>query len=74
MHIHDVDLVQYIFGEPERILAVSEKNTTYCDSVTTIFKYKSGYVNIIGDWGMPHSTLRTIELIEKIEALAEGSI
>lgn len=55
-------------------MAVSEKNTTYCDSVTTIFKYKSGYVNIIGDWGMPHSTLRTIELIEKIEALAEGSI
>ena len=56
MHIHDVDLVQYNFGEPERILAVSEKNTTYCDSVTTIFKYKSGYVNIIGDWGMPQST------------------
>lgn len=55
-------------------MAIAEKNTTYCDSVTTIFKYKSGYVNIIGDWGMPHSTLRTIELIEKIEALAEGNI
>ena len=31
-------------------------------------------INVLLEKPMPHSTLRTIELIEKIEALAEGNI
>lgn len=55
MHLHDVDLVNYLFGAPEKIYSSAQKNFTFCDSVSTIFKYKNGVVNIRGDWGFPQS-------------------
>lgn len=55
MQLHDIDLVNYLFGEPEEVYSVSQKAFTYCDSVSTIFKYKNGIVNIRGDWGFPQS-------------------
>jgi len=56
MHIHDVDYVQSVFGLPKAISAVASKNNfTYCDSVSTTFKYEDAYVNIRGDWGLPQS-------------------
>lgn len=56
MHIHDVDYVQSVFGIPKAISAVASKNNfTYCDSVSTTFKYEDAFVNIRGDWGLPQS-------------------
>ena len=55
MHIHDVDFVQYIFGVPKDIAAVSANNQSYYDTVSTLFKYDEGFVNIKADWGLPQS-------------------
>ncbi len=56
MHIHDVDYVQGVFGLPEAISAIASKNNfTYCDSVSTTFKYEDAFVHIRGDWGLPQS-------------------
>lgn len=56
MHIHDVDYVQSVFGMPNAIAAVASRNNfTYCDSVSTTFKYENSYVHIRGDWGLPQS-------------------
>ena len=56
MHIHDVDYVQSLFGMPRAVSSVASKNNfTYCDSVSTIFKYDDGFVNIRGDWGLPQT-------------------
>ncbi len=55
MHIHDVDFVSYLFGEPDTITAVSNVNKTVCDVVSTVFKYGDAFVNIKGDWSLPQS-------------------
>ena len=55
MHLHDVDLVNYLFGEPDEVFATSSNKFTFCDSVSTIFKYKNKTVSIRGDWGYPQS-------------------
>ncbi|MBR5271429.1 MAG: Gfo/Idh/MocA family oxidoreductase [Clostridia bacterium] len=55
LSIHDIDLVNYLFGEPESIAAMGERGATYCDSIITLFKYKTGMVTIRGDWGL-HQT------------------
>ncbi len=55
MHIHDVDFVLYLFGMPDKLSAVCNKNHTECDVVTTVFKYGDAFVNIKGDWSLPQS-------------------
>lgn len=55
MHIHDVDFALYLFGMPDELSSVSNKNHTECDVVTTVFKYGDAFVNIKGDWSLPQS-------------------
>ncbi len=55
LSIHDIDLVNYLFGEPQKIAAMGEKGSTYCDSVTILFKYKTGMVTIRGNWCLKQS-------------------
>lgn len=55
MHLHDVDLVNYLFGVPDEVFASSSTKFTFCDSVSTIFSYKNKVVSIRGDWGFPQS-------------------
>ncbi len=55
MHIHDVDLVQHLFGLPDSITALSNTHRTVCDVVSTVFKYGDAFVNIKGDWSLPQT-------------------
>lgn len=55
MHIHDVDFVQSLFGQPDEISAVASSGRTACEAVSTVFKYKDAFVNIKGDWSLPQS-------------------
>ncbi len=55
MHIHDVDFALYLFGMPDKLSSVYNKNHTDCDAVTTVFKYGDAFVNIKGDWSLPQS-------------------
>lgn len=55
MHIHDIDFVQYLFGIPKEICAISADNQSSCDAVSTLFKYDDFFVNIKADWSLPQS-------------------
>ena len=50
LHIHDVDIIRYLFGEPEAIC--SRASTSLCknDTVHTSFFYGNTPITAIGDW------------------------
>lgn len=53
LHIHDVDMIRFLFGEPTGVSSVimdteEVKGTT----VSTNFSYPDKVVNAIGDWGL----------------------
>ena len=50
MHIHDVDLVRYLFGEPEAISCRASTSICKHDTVHTTFHYGDIPVTAIGDW------------------------
>ena len=50
LHIHDVDIIRYLFGEPEAVSC--HASTTICkhDTVHTAFYYGNTPITAIGDW------------------------
>lgn len=55
LHIHDIDFVLSVFGEPEEMFSVSniiEEENSY---INTIMKYKENVVTVEGTWGLPTS-------------------
>lgn len=50
LHIHDIDIIRYLFGEPEAIC--SRASTSLCkhDTVHTSFFYGNTPITAIGDW------------------------
>ena len=51
LHIHDIDMVRYLFGEPGAVSAVCVHRTSRYDLVNTRFIYEDGPVtNATGDW------------------------
>ena len=58
LHIHDVDMVRYLFGEPETVTCHASTSVCRHDTVHTAFGYGSVPVTAIGDWalaGIPFS-------------------
>lgn len=55
LHIHDIDYVLSVFGEPEEMSSVSniiEEENSY---INTLMKYKEHVVTVEGTWGLPTS-------------------
>ena len=53
MHIHDVDIISYIFGKPEAVSAtVAGDEECACRSIHSNFLYGDKNVTAIGEWGM----------------------
>ncbi len=53
MHIHDVDIIPFIFGEPEAVSAsVAGDEECACRSIHSNFFYPDKIVTAIGEWGM----------------------
>lgn len=57
LHIHDVDMIRFLFGEPEAVSAVTVGDHN-CDCITieSRFHYKDKMVSAIGDWGRAEGT------------------
>ena len=58
LHIHDVDMIRYLFGEPETVSCHASTSVCLHDTVHTAFGYGSVPVTAIGDWalsGIPFS-------------------
>lgn len=50
MHIHDVDLARYLFGEPDAVRCMAHSSVSIHDSAHTTLKYGDMPITIIGDW------------------------
>ena len=54
MHIHDTDLVNYLFGLPSSVSSCCTNYKTDFECIDTVYHYPDGkLVTSIGDWGMP---------------------
>ena len=52
LHVHDVDLIRYLFGEPEAVSCRGNTSLSIHDTVHSSFKYGDIPVTAIGDWSM----------------------
>ena len=50
MHIHDVDMIRYLFGEPQSVSCVTQNVYSGADIVHSRFFYPHMPVTAIGDW------------------------
>ena len=56
LHIHDIDIIRYLFGEPDAVSCRAATSLSVHDSVHTSLFYGDTPVTAIGDWtliGMP---------------------
>ncbi len=53
MHIHDVDIIPFIFGQPQAVSAgVAGDEECACRSIHSSFIYDDKVVTAVGEWGM----------------------
>ena len=55
LHIHDVDFVLSLFGEPEKFLSAKSTIGRENDYVATLMQYPDFVVNVEGTWALPGS-------------------
>jgi len=55
MHIHDVDVMVWLFGVPEDVTSYTTNCRTAYESAFALYKYPDLTVSIIGDWGIATS-------------------
>ena len=51
MHIHDVDMIRFLFGDPEKVSAQTIDSKVKCTTINSSFVYPDKLVSAIGDWG-----------------------
>ncbi len=51
MHIHDVDMIRFMFGEPKAVCAVTNNSKMKCTTIHSTFIYDDKIFTAIGDWG-----------------------
>ena len=52
LHIHDVDIIRYLFGEPEAVSCRASTSVSVNDTVHTSFFYGNTPITAIGDWSL----------------------
>ena len=52
MHVHDVDVMVWLFGQPEDIQVLTSHKMADFESVYALYRYPEHMVSIIGDWGL----------------------
>ena len=50
LHVHDVDIIRYLFGEPQAISCHASTSVSVNDTVHTAFFYGGTPITAIGDW------------------------
>lgn len=55
MHIHDVDLINYLFGLPHSVSSVITENKVKLESVFTRYFYDGMLVTSSADWSLPQT-------------------
>jgi len=65
MHIHDVDMVRFLFGEPKSVSAVATERQTKWQVVNSRFDYGNGVV-IVADGSWDESKTRPFEMAYRV--------
>ena len=52
MHVHDIDIIRCIFGEPEKVSCRTENGPSKDDIVHTVLYYGDTPVSAVGDWSL----------------------
>ncbi len=52
LHIHDVDMCLYLFGNPKKIFCKSKDGFSAIDGVTSIFMYDKFAATVMADWSL----------------------
>ncbi|MBO5364111.1 MAG: Gfo/Idh/MocA family oxidoreductase [Clostridia bacterium] len=55
MHVHDVDMMVWLFGAPEEVQVVTSHQMSSFESAYAIYRYPNLSVSIIADWGIQSS-------------------
>ena len=50
LHIHDIDIVRYLFGEPEAVSCRASHSVSAYDTVQTALFYGETPITAVGDW------------------------
>lgn len=56
LHVHDIDMINFIFGMPKSVLSFATNDKTKHDSVVTRYEYDDKLVTCTGEWGLPSYT------------------
>lgn len=75
LHIHDVDLVRFLFGEPEAVSCRASSSVCIYDTVHSTFVYGDTPITAIGDWtrkGIPFTQDSSINF-EKVTIICNGT-
>ncbi|MDD7676663.1 MAG: Gfo/Idh/MocA family oxidoreductase [Eubacteriales bacterium] len=75
LHIHDVDMVRFLFGEPEGVQSHTTDGSIPFISVNTNFLYPDKFVTATAEWGMARSWRFHAEYrvcFEKASVVLEG--
>lgn len=63
LHVHDVDIIRYLFGEPEAVECRASSSVSRHDTVHSCFFYGGKPVSAIGDWTLTGMSFRAEAII-----------
>ncbi|MDR2751044.1 MAG: Gfo/Idh/MocA family oxidoreductase [Clostridiales bacterium] len=53
LHVHDVDMINWLFGPPKSVSSQATHRLTPYDSISTLYSYPGKIVFASAEWGMP---------------------
>ena len=53
MHVHDVDIINWMFGKAKSVVSHSTHHKAEFESVYSTFEYDDKFISAIADWGLP---------------------
>ena len=78
MHIHDVDMINWLFGKPKSVFAIGTEKKLPMESVLAKYNYDDLVVTGNADWSMPQKfpfSARSITNFEKATAvITDGAL
>lgn len=56
LHVHDVDIINYILGMPKSVISFATNYKTGHDSIVTRYEYDDMLITCTGEWGCPSNS------------------
>jgi predicted dehydrogenase len=70
LHVHDTDMVLWLFGPPTSVFSSAAHQTVRFDSISTIYSYPDKMVSASGGWDVPESHPFEMGFMARLERAA----